>query len=78
MRRYNDTDVSTRLKEVTRLTQDEAVFTEATARVTTAQESLTALTDPQLITKLEAAFENIDDSPRFDYLRSAQDALTVT
>ncbi len=77
VRRYTDTDVPTRLKDVTRLTQDEAVFTEATARVTTAQESLTALTDPQLITKLEAAFENIDDSPRSGYLRRAQAASTA-
>ena len=77
VRHYTDTDVPTRLKEVTRLTQDEAVFTEATARVATAQESLTALTDPQLITKLEAAFENIDDSPRSDYLKRAQAASTA-
>ena len=77
VRHYTDTDVPTRLKEVTRLTQDEAVFTEATARVTTAQESLTALTDPQLITKLEAAFENIHDSPRSEYLKRAQAASTA-
>ena len=77
VRHYTDTDVPTRLKEVTRLTQDEAVFTEATARVTTAQESLTALTDPQLITKLQAAFENIDDSPRSDYLKRAQASSTA-
>lgn len=77
VRHYTDTDVPTRLKEVTRLTQDEAVFTEATARVTTAQESLTALTDPQLITKLEAAFENIDDSPRSGYLKRAQAASSA-
>lgn len=77
VRHYTDTDVPTRLKEVTRLTQDEAVFTEATARVATAQESLTALTDPQLITKLEAAFENTDDSPRADYLKRAQAASTA-
>lgn len=77
VRHYTDTDVPTRLKEVTRLTQDEAVFTEATARVATAQESLTALTDPQLITKLEAAFENIDDSPRSHYLKRAQAASTA-
>lgn len=77
VRHYTDTDVPTRLKEVTRLTQDEAVFTEATARVATAQESLTALTDPQLITKLEAAFENIDDPPRSDYLKRAQAASTA-
>jgi ABC-type Mn2+/Zn2+ transport system ATPase subunit len=77
VRHYTDTDVPTRLKEVTRLTQDEAVFTEATARVATAQESLTALTDPQLITKLEAAFENIDDSPRSDYLKRAQATSTA-
>ena len=77
VRHYTDTDVPTRLKEVTRLTQDEAVFTEATARVTNAQESLTALSDPQLITKLEAAFENIDDSPRSDYLKRAQAASTA-
>lgn len=74
---YEDTDVPTRLKEVTRLAQDEAVFTEATTRVNTVQESLTALTDPQLITKLEAEFENITDSPRVDYLKRAQDALTT-
>lgn len=77
VRHYTDTDVPTRLKEVTRLTQDEAVFTEASARVATAQESLTALTDPQLITKLEAAFENIDDSPRAGYLKRAQSASTA-
>lgn len=74
VRHFTDTDVPTRLKEVKRLTQDEAVFTEATARVSAAQESLAALTDPQLITKLDAPFENIDDSPRSDYLRRAQAA----
>lgn len=74
VRHYTDTDVPTRLKEVTRLTQDDAVFTEAGARVTAAQESLTALTDPQLITKLEAEFENIKDSPRVEYLNRAQSA----
>ncbi|NKE10700.1 hypothetical protein GTW58_12340 [Kocuria subflava] len=74
---YTATDVPTRLKEVTRLTQDEAVFTEAAARATAAQESLTALTDPQLTTKLEAAFDNIDDSPRTAYLKRAQAASTT-
>lgn len=74
---YTDTDVPTRLKEVTRLTQDEAVFTEASDRVTTAQGSLTALTDPQLITKLQAEFENIEDSPRVDHLKRAQAASTT-
>lgn len=69
---FTDTDVPTRLKEVTRLTQDEAVFTEAKDRVITARASLTALTDPQLLTKLEAEFENIDNSPRVDYLKRAQ------
>lgn len=74
---FTETDVPNRLKEVTRLTQDEAVFTEAKARVTTAKDSLTALTDPQLITKLQAEFENLDDSPRLDYLRRAQSASTT-
>lgn len=74
---YTDTDVPTRLKEVTRLTQDEAVFAEASDRVTTAQGSLTALTDPQLITKLQAEFENIEDSPRVDHLKRAQAASTT-
>lgn len=77
VRHYTDTDVPTRLKEVTRLTQDDAVFTEAKERVSAAQESLTALTDPQLITKLEAKFETIDDSPRAEYLRRAQAASTA-
>lgn len=74
VRHYASTDVPNRLKEVTRLTKDEAVFTEATARVKMAKDSLTALTDPSLITKLKAAFENIDDSPRAEYLRRAQTA----
>lgn len=74
VRHYTDTDVPTRLREVTRLTQDEAVFNEAKERVGAAQESLTALTDPQLITKLAAEFENIDGSPRADYLERAQRA----
>lgn len=74
VRHFTDTDVPTRLKEVTRLTQDDAVFTEAKERVTAAQKSLTALTDTQLITKLEAEFENIDDSPRLGYLKRAQAA----
>lgn len=77
VRHFTETDVPTRLKEVTRLTQDDAVFTEASARVATAQESLTALTDPQLITKLEATFENMDDSPRSVYLIRAQAASTA-
>ncbi|MCT1434924.1 TrlF family AAA-like ATPase [Dietzia maris] len=72
VRQFTDTDVPTRLKEVTRLTQDEAVFNEAKNRVITARGSLTALTDPQLLTELEAEFENIDDSPRVDYLKRAQ------
>ncbi|WP_417562904.1 TrlF family AAA-like ATPase [Microbacterium sp.] len=74
VRHYTETDVPTRLKEVTRLTQDDAVLTEAEARVRAAQESLTALTDPQLITKLEADFENLEDSPRVAYLERAQAA----
>lgn len=77
VRRYTDTDVPTRLKEVTRLNQEGEVFTDAAERVTTAQNSLTALTDPQLITQLEAAFENVDDSARSGNLRRAQDALTL-
>lgn len=77
VRHYTATDVPTRLKEVTRLTQDDAVFTEANERVTAAQDSLTALTDPQLITKLEAEFDNIDDSPRVDHLKRAQAASTA-
>lgn len=76
VRHYTDTDVPTRLKEVTRLTQDEAVFTEAAMRVTKTQESLTVLTDPQLITKLDVTFNNIDDSPRAEYLKRAQAAST--
>lgn len=74
VRHFNDTDVPTRLKEVTRLAQDEAVFVEASQRVTAAKASLTNLTDPQLVTKLEATFENIEDSPSVAHLERAQGA----
>jgi ABC-type cobalamin/Fe3+-siderophores transport system ATPase subunit/gas vesicle protein len=74
---YTDTDVPMRLKEVTRIAQDDAVFTEAKERVAAAQESLTTLTDSQLITKLEAEFENIDDSPRVEYLKRVQTVSTA-
>lgn len=76
VRHYTDTDVPMRLAEVTRLTHDEAVFTEASNRVTAVQTSLTALTDPQLVTKLEARFEGIEDSPEADLLTRAQAAST--
>jgi len=71
---YTATDVPTRLAEVTRLTQDEAVFGEAKARVEATNESLRSLTDPQLTAKLAADFENIENSPRAAYLSRAQDA----
>lgn len=77
VRHYTDTDVPTRLAEVTRLTHDEAVFAEASNRVVVAQTSLTSLTDPQLITKLEADFEGIEDSPQAAYLTRAQTASTA-
>ncbi|MGX9347777.1 TrlF family AAA-like ATPase [Microbacterium sp. KNMS] len=71
---YTDTDVPTRLTEVTRLNQDEAVFKEAKARVVSAQDALTTLTDDQLIAKVGAAFENIDDSPQAEILKRAEEA----
>lgn len=74
VKHYKDTNVPTRLKEIRQLTKGKAVFVEAKKRVATAQKSLTVLTDPQLITKLEAEFENIDDLPRSEYLERAQTA----
>lgn len=71
---YTDTDVPTRLSEVTRLTQDEAVFAEAIDRVTAAEKSLTALTDAHLVTKLKAKFKNVDDSANANYLKRAEAA----
>ncbi|WP_210729967.1 MULTISPECIES: AAA family ATPase [unclassified Rhodococcus (in: high G+C Gram-positive bacteria)] len=71
---YTDTDVPTRLKEVTRLTQDDAVFAEARERVSSAIETLTPLTDPELAAKLAADFENIADSPHVAYLERVQSA----
>lgn len=76
VQQFTDTDVPTRLKEVTRITQDDVVFTEAAARVSAVADSLATFTDPQLITKLEAAFDNVDDSPRAEYLERAQAAST--
>ncbi|WP_243228139.1 TrlF family AAA-like ATPase [Microbacterium sp. CIAB417] len=71
---YTDTDVPTRLKEVTRLSQDEAVFKEAKDRVVSAKDALTTLTDDQLVAKVGAAFENIDDSPQVEILKRAEEA----
>lgn len=76
VRHYTETDVPTRLKEVTRLTQDEAMFTEAEERVAEARAALANLTDPQLTTRLAASFDNIEDSPRSEYLKRARDATT--
>lgn len=74
IKQYRDTDVPTRLTEITRLSQDEAVFKEAKSRVFLAQDALTSLTDDQLVAKAGAPFEGIDDSPQVDILKEVAEA----
>lgn len=76
-RHYEETDVPTRLEQVTRLDQDEAVFGEGRQRVASARTSVTGLTDSQLITKLNAVYEGVDESPRAEVLRKVNAATTA-
>ena len=77
VRHFEETEVPTRLQEVTRLNQDEAVFIEGRDRVTAARRTLTGLTDTQLVAQLGAGYEDLEDSPRSKTLRRVQVASTT-
>ncbi|MGI6796941.1 TrlF family AAA-like ATPase [Gordonia sihwensis] len=68
VRHFKETDVPTRLSEVTRLNQDEAVFSEGRSRIAGAKSTLTGLTDTQLAAKLGATYDGLDESPQADTL----------
>ena len=72
VRHFKETDVPTRLSEVTRLNQDEAVFSEGRSRVADAKSTLTGLTDTQLAAKLGATYDGLDESPHRPKRRSSQ------
>ena len=76
VRHYRETDVPTRLQEITRLSQDEAVFEEGLGRVAVARELLTGLTDTQLVAQLGAEYENLDESPQADALSKVRTATS--
>ena len=81
VRQFQETDVPTRLSEVTRMKQDEAVFSEGHSRVAEAKSTLTGLTDTQLTAKLGASYDGLDGSPQADTLqlvRSATNTLAET
>lgn len=65
---YNTTDVPTKLGDQQRLAHDEAVFTEASSRISDVRTAVQALIDPQLGNELLAAYDGIDDSPQKEYL----------
>lgn len=74
---FQETDVPTRLSEVTRLNQDDAVFSEGRLRVADVKSSLTGLTDTQLTAKLGATYDGLDESPQADTLRLVGSATTT-
>lgn len=73
---FAETDVPTRLSQVTRMKQDEAVFAEGRTRLSETRASLSGLNDPQLTAKLGALYEGLVESPQADKLRVVQDATT--
>ena len=77
VRHFKETDVPTRLSEVTRLNQDEAVFAEGRSRVAGAKSTLTGLTDTQLAAKLGATYDGLDESPQADTLGLVRTATTT-
>ncbi|MBP3083815.1 TrlF family AAA-like ATPase [Mycolicibacterium fortuitum] len=77
VRQFQETDVPTRLSEVTRMNQDEAVFSEGRSRVADAKSTLTALTDTQLTAKLGASYDGLEGSPQADTLRVVRSATTT-
>lgn len=76
VRQFEETDVPTSLQAVTRLSQDEAIFDEGAGRVESVKETLTGLTDAQLIVQLGADFDNLDESPQRETLRKVHAAST--
>jgi DNA repair ATPase RecN len=76
VRHFQETDVPTRLAEVTRLSQDEALISEGRSRITDATATLTGLTDAQLVAKLSAAYEGLDESPQAETLVQVRTATT--
>lgn len=68
VRSFQETDVPTRLAEIRRLSQDDAVISEARSRVADARASLTGLTDSQLVAKLGSDYEGLDESPQAETL----------
>lgn len=77
VRQFRETDVPTRLSEVTRLNQDEAVLAEGRSRVADAKSTLTGLTDTQLTAKLGASYDALEESPQADTLRLVRSATTT-
>lgn len=77
VRQFQETDVPTRLGEVTRMNQDEAVFSEARSRLTDAKSALTSLTDTQLTAKLGAPYAELEESPQAETLRLVHSATTA-
>ena len=77
VRHFQETDVPTRLQEVTRLNQDEAIFGEGKERVAEAKGTLTALTDAQLAAQLGADYEGLDDSTQAETVRRVHKATSA-
>ncbi len=77
VRQFEATDVPTRLSEVTRMKQDEAVFAEGRMRVAGAKTSLSGLNETQLTAKLGASYEGLEESPQRDKLQVVKSATTA-
>jgi DNA repair ATPase RecN len=76
VQQFKETDVAKRLADLQRLTRDESVFAEATQRVSTANEALAVLVDPQLEAALNAEYDAMDESPQKAKLQVAATATT--
>jgi ABC-type cobalamin/Fe3+-siderophores transport system ATPase subunit len=74
---FKQTDVATRLADLKRLQQGEAVFTEAKERVDSVASLVADLADPDVEAALIAVYDGLDDSPQKDKLQKAA-AATAT
>lgn len=69
VQQFKDTDVEKRLKDLQRISRDEAVFAEGNKRAKSISTAISELDEPQLNTELIAEYEGINDSPQKQVLQ---------
>ncbi len=77
LQQFDETDATTRLAEMQRLTRDEAVFGEASRRVREARDAFERLKEPGVLTGLAADYEGLDESPQQQLLLRAAEQTSM-